>query len=89
MNKDELIKVVSKKTGASAEIEKKTLEVLLNTIGNALKKEDVRLVGFGRFHVIDRPARIGRNPRTGGELKINKKKVVRFKAGADLQGRVN
>ncbi len=89
MIKGELIKAVSKKTGESAEIEKKTLEAFLSIIGETLKKEDVRLIGFGRFYVIERPARIGRNPRTGGELKIDKKKVVRFKAGADLQGRVN
>jgi DNA-binding protein HU-beta len=45
----------------------------------------VRLVGFGTFSVSERSARTGRNPRTGAEIKIDAKKVVRFKAGADLK----
>jgi len=89
MNKGELIHAVAKKTGASLEVEKKTLEAFLNIIGDTLKKENVRLLGFGRFYLVNRPARVGRNPKTGDAIKIDKKNVVRFKAGADLQGRVN
>jgi len=51
-----------------------------------LKKGDrVALVGFGSFSVSKRAARKGRNPKTGLEIKIPAKKVVKFKAGADLQ----
>jgi DNA-binding protein HU-beta len=54
-----------------------------------LKKGDkVILVGFGTFSVSKRSARKGRNPQTGKEISIPAKKVVRFKAGADLSGTV-
>jgi DNA-binding protein HU-beta len=46
-------------------------------------------VGFGSFSVSKRSARKGRNPQTGKEIKIPAKKVVRFKAGADLAKKVN
>ena len=48
------------------------------------KGERITLVGFGTFSVNERNARNGRNPRTGAKIKIAAKKVVRFKAGAEL-----
>jgi DNA-binding protein HU-beta len=49
-------------------------------------KEDgkVALVGFGTIGVTKRPARQGRNPRTGKTIKIAEKKVVRFKPAANI-----
>ena len=62
----------------------------LEVTTKALKKGDrVALVGFGSFSVSKRAARKGRNPQTGKEIKIAAKKVVKFKAGADLAGKVN
>jgi DNA-binding protein HU-beta len=46
------------------------------------------LVGFGSFSVSKRAARKGRNPQTGKEIQIKAKKVVRFKAGAELSTKV-
>jgi DNA-binding protein HU-beta len=46
------------------------------------------LVGFGTFSVSDRAARKGRNPQTGTEIKIEAKKVVKFKAGNELSSSV-
>ncbi|MEJ6682054.1 MAG: HU family DNA-binding protein, partial [Flavobacteriales bacterium] len=47
------------------------------------------LVGFGSFSVSRRNERKGRNPQTGKEITIKAKNVVKFKAGADLSGKVN
>jgi DNA-binding protein HU-beta len=47
------------------------------------------LVGFGSFEVRKRAARVGRNPKTGAELKIKASKVPAFKAGATLKATVN
>jgi DNA-binding protein HU-beta len=44
----------------------------------------VALVGFGTFAPSERPARTGKNPRTGEVLQIPAKTVVKFKPGADL-----
>ncbi|MGB0167381.1 MAG: HU family DNA-binding protein, partial [Luteibaculum sp.] len=49
----------------------------------------ISLVGFGSFAVSERSARKGRNPKTGKEINIPAKKVVKFKAGADLADSVN
>ena len=65
------------------------LNATLNAIGKALKKGDkVTLIGFGTFSVQKRPARKGRNPQTGEVIKINAKKVVKFKAGKALSEKV-
>ena len=70
-------------------MQKKALDAFINSTTAALKNEDrVALVGFGSFSVSTRAARKGRNPQTGKEINIAAKKVVKFKAGADLQGKV-
>ena len=46
-------------------------------------------MGFGTFETVERPAREGRNPKTGETIKIAAKKVVKFKAGAELSNAVN
>ena len=68
----------------------KALDGFVNATAGALKKGDrISLVGFGSFSVSNRAARTGRNPQTGKEIKIAAKNVVRFKAGAELSGKVN
>ena len=90
MHKKDLIETVAQKTGKSQKEVKDTLEAILSTINEALKKKDkVTLVGFGTFSVQHVPQRTGRNPQTGQPLKIASKNKVKFKAGADLSGNVN
>ena len=61
------------------------LDSFVEAITKTLKKGDkVTLVGFGTFSVSKRSERNGRNPRTGAKITIDAKKVVRFKAGAEL-----
>ena len=90
MNKAELIEAIangSKLTKADAG---RALDSTIEAVAKALKKGDrISLVGFGSFSVAKRAARIGRNPQTGKEIKIAAKKVVRFKAGAELAETVN
>ena len=64
---------------------KKALEATLEAITTALKADDkVALIGFGTFSTSERPERQGINPATKGTITIPAKKVVKFKAGADL-----
>ena len=85
MNKAELIDAIASKAGLTKIDAKKALEAYVDATSKALKKGDrVALVGFGSFSVSKRAARTGRNPQTGKAIKIAAKKVVRFKAGADL-----
>ncbi|MDP4933175.1 MAG: HU family DNA-binding protein [Salibacteraceae bacterium] len=90
MNKAELIEAMAEGAGISKADAKKALDAFIDTTTNALKTGDrVALVGFGSFAVSERSARTGRNPQTGKEINIAAKKVVKFKAGADLGNAVN
>jgi len=89
MNKAELIDAMAAGAGVSKADAKKSLDAFIGATTNALKKGDrVALVGFGSFSVSTRAARKGRNPQTGKEINIAAKKVVKFKAGADLGKKV-
>ncbi|SHH33998.1 integration host factor subunit alpha [Ferrimonas marina] len=50
--------------------------------------EEVKLSGFGVFHLRTKNARPGRNPKTGQEHEISARRVVTFSAGGKLKGRV-
>ncbi len=89
MNKAELIDAVATGSGLSKADSKKAIDAFVAATTKALKKGDrVALVGFGSWSVAKRSARTGRNPQTGKEIKIAAKKVVKFKAGAELSGAV-
>jgi DNA-binding protein HU-beta len=85
MNKAQLIDAMASGADLSKNDAKKALESFIGATGEALKAGDrVALVGFGSFSISTRAARKGRNPQTGQEIDIAEKKVVKFKAGADL-----
>ncbi len=85
MNKTELINAVAEKANLSKAQAKAALDATLDTICEALLKEDkVALIGFGTFSVAEKPARTGINPRTKEKIEIPARKAVKFKAGADL-----
>ncbi|MCH4896345.1 MAG: HU family DNA-binding protein [Marinifilaceae bacterium] len=85
MNKAQLIDSISEKSGLTKADSKKAIDAMVASVGEALKAEDrVSLVGFGSFSVNERPARTGRNPKTGEPIQIAAKKVVKFKPGVEL-----
>lgn len=51
--------------------------------------EDVKLSGFGNFHLLDKEGRRGRNPNTGEAVTVSARRVVSFKASPILRDRVN
>jgi DNA-binding protein HU-beta len=90
MNKAQLIDAIAAESGLTKADSKKALDAFLKVTSEGLKKGDrVTLVGFGSFLVSERSARTGRNPQTGKEIKIPAKKVVKFKAGSELNDSVN
>lgn len=85
MNKAQLIDAIAEKAGLTKADSKKALEAFVASVGEALQVGDkVALVGFGSFSVSERGERTGRNPQTGKSITIPAKKVVKFKAGAEL-----
>lgn len=90
MNKAELIEAVAEQTDMSKADAGRAVEAIVNTITDAMKKQDdVSLIGFGTFTVRDRAARSGRNPQTGETIQIAAAKVPAFKAGKALKDAVN
>jgi integration host factor subunit beta len=66
------------------------VDAILDEITRALARGDrVELRGFGAFSVKERPARLGRNPRTGEQVKVTEKVVPYFKTGKEMRERLN
>jgi DNA-binding protein HU-beta len=90
VNKNDLIAEVADDTGLSKTDAAKAVDAVFESITRALKKnQEIRLVGFGTFHVAKRAASKGRNPRTGEEIEIPASKQPKFKAGKGLKDAVN
>ena len=90
MNKEELVKEVSKKAKVSQKATADVVAAILETIEKTVSKgKKVTLVGFGTFEARKRAARTGRNPQTGKEIKIPAKTVPAFSAGKKFKTVVN
>jgi integration host factor subunit beta len=66
------------------------VNLIFDQIAAALARGDrVELRGFGAFSVKHRPARAGRNPRTGAHVPVDQKSVPFFKTGKEMRERLN
>ena len=66
------------------------VNAILDEIGDAMARGDrVELRGFGAFSVKNRPARVGRNPRTGETIQIPASIQPKFSAGKGLKDALN
>ncbi|CAN5407242.1 integration host factor subunit beta [soil metagenome] len=91
MIKSELIeKLAAENTHMThAEVER-VVNVVLGRMTQAMSEGGrVELRGFGAFSVRSRPARAGRNPRTGEAVDVPAKSVPFFKSGKELRERLN
>ena len=93
MTKSELIQRLAEKY-ADQHLYQRDFQRVVNRIfteiGDALAQGDrVELRGFGAFSVRSRAARVGRNPRTGDAVRVDKKHLPFFKTGKELRERIN
>jgi integration host factor subunit beta len=91
MIKSELVQAIAEK---NPHLYQRDVENIVNAIfdeiSDALSRGDrVELRGFGAFSVKNRPARVGRNPRTGVSVNVEEKWVPFFKTGKELRERLN
>jgi integration host factor subunit alpha len=90
MRKADMVRRVADETDLTQAKAAEVVETIFDEIKSALEQGDaVILRGFGSFHVRDKPARIGRNPKTGQGAAITPRRVVRFKSGEPLKNAVN
>ena len=82
MNREDLVKELSKVTKLSQKTVNDLLTTFFDSVEQAVSRgEKVTLVGFGTFERKERAARQGRNPQTGAIIQIEAKKVPTFVAG--------
>jgi DNA-binding protein HU-beta len=90
MNKKELGDAVGVSFGGSKAMGSAAVDAVINAITAALAKgEKVQIAGFGNFEVKNRPARTGRNPRTGEPVQIAASKAASFKVAKALKEAIN
>lgn len=90
MKKAEIVERVADEAGIAKQAAQDAVGAVFDAIAEALARgEDVSVVGFGRFSRTDRPAREGRNPRTGERIVIGPSSRVSFKAGKPLKDALN
>jgi integration host factor subunit beta len=91
MTKSQLIESLAfKQTHLMQKDVELAVKLVLDHISNALSRgERVEIRGFGSFALHHRPARVGRNPKTGEAVRIPAKSVPHFKPGKEMRERVN
>ncbi len=91
MIKSELVQRIA---DANPHLYQRDVELIVNAIldeitGALARGDRVELRGFGAFSVKNRPARVGRNPRTGDKVSVEEKHVPFFKTGKEMRERLN
>ncbi|MCZ7585781.1 MAG: integration host factor subunit beta [Deltaproteobacteria bacterium] len=91
MTKSDLIAKVADHIPGSR---RKDADVIVNTIFDSMVEalasgDRIEIRGFGSFHLRQRRARVGRDPKTGARVEVAEKKVPFFKVGKELRQRIN
>ncbi len=90
MNKRDIVERVAGEAGVARQTAEAAVGAVFASMADALARgEDVAVAGFGRFARKDRPAREGRNPRTGERIAVGPSSGVSFRAGKALKDALN
>lgn len=90
LTKDEIANKIFEEIGLSKSDAMKVIGQVLDLIGDALKNgETVKIPAFASFNVLTKSERIGRNPKTGEEVKITPRRVVSFRSSRMLREGLN
>lgn len=89
MTKEELIESVAADAEVTKAVAAKAVNSVFSGIKNALANgSEMNIIGFGKFSVVQKAAKTGRNPQTGAEIKIAAKTAPKFTAGKGLKDAV-
>ena len=86
MRKQDLVRTVAQQASMTEAQATTAVNAVIGAIQDALANgEEVNISGFGAFRVVERAAREGRNPRTGGTMTIGPRRSPAFRAGSQLK----
>lgn len=89
MNKAELVAQVATKTGHPVKVVTAVVDAVVEGITETVAAGgSATIVGFGTFTSAARPARPGRNPKTGEPLQLSARTVPKFIAGSVFKNKV-
>jgi DNA-binding protein HU-beta len=90
MNKNDLIESLAEEFELTKAYARELVDrVFEKIVDSAQAGEEVAIFGFGKFKVVERGARKGRNPQTGEAVKIAASKTVKFKPATSLKAGLN
>ncbi len=91
MNKSDLVEIIAAKLPTMA---RKEVDLIVDTVFDKMTHalisgSRIEIRGFGSFEIRTRPARQGRNPKTGNKVFVSTRKVPFFKVGKELKEKIN
>ncbi len=90
LKKADMVKSIEDQLGLpknkSEDLFESVLEIIKQSLVNG---EEVKISGFGKFYIIDKKARNGRNPQTGEHIIIEPRRVVSFRYSSRARNRLN
>ena len=90
LTKNDIVEHIQDELGIQKNQSKETVETLLELIKSTLESgEEILISGFGKFCLKDKKQRKGRNPATGDDMILRKRRVVTFQCSGILRERVN
>lgn len=86
MNKAQLVEAVALDANITRIEARKAVDAAIRVTARLLREGDkLTLSGLGTFYVVQQPARVGRNPRTGAAIKIPPRKAVKFRSAVEVE----
>ncbi len=91
MNKSDLVEVIA---GRLSTLSRKEVDLIVDTLFDKMTEaltsgNRIEIRGFGSFEIRTRPARQGRNPKTGNKVFVTTRRVPFFKVGKELKEKIN
>ena len=89
MTKADIVRRIAQATGLTKTDTAAVVDGFIDSVIDALERgEHIEIRGFDTFKAVSRAPRTGRNPRTGSEVKISRRRAPVFKPSKELRARV-
>ena len=90
ISKNNILENIKNQKGFPISFSEKLLNSIFEIITEGLKRDNsLKITGFGTFKILNKKARVGRNPKTGETHQINSRKVVVFSPSVQVKNKIN